>query len=80
MRNMLIKVKVKTGAKNEKVTKKSDDHFEICVREKPQKNSANHRVCELLADILSVPLGSVYIIKGHYRPSKILQVGKKTSY
>ena len=71
---MLIKVKVKTGAKNEKLKKVSDDHFEISVREKPENNAANHRVIQMLAAHLRIAANVVRIVKGHHRPSKILSI------
>ncbi len=73
---MLIKVRVTTGAKNEKVKKVADDHFEISVREKPENNAANHRIIALVAMALRVPIKAVRIIKGHRSPSKILSIGK----
>ena len=71
---MLIKVRVKTGAKNENVRKIADDHFEISVREKPKNNLANRRVIALISEQLGVPAAKVRLIKGHHHPSKILSV------
>lgn len=75
MLSMHIKVRVKTGAKNESVRKASDIHFEISVREKPENNLANRRVIALVAMHLGVPAVKVRIIKGHHQPSKMLSVG-----
>ena len=71
---MLIKVRVTTAAKNEKVKKISDDHYEISVREKPENNAANRRVLALIATALHKPAKSIRIIKGHRSPSKILSI------
>ena len=71
---MYIHVKVQAGAKAEKVFKKSDDHFEISVREPAERNLANRRVIGLVAGAFGVGLGKVRIISGHHSPSKILDV------
>ena len=72
---MHIKVRVKTGAKNEEVRKVSEDLFDISVREKPEQNMANDRVVALVARGLEVPASRVRIVRGHYRTSKTLQIG-----
>ena len=71
---MHIKVRVRTGAKNENVCKVSANHFEISVREKAKENMANSRVLVLIARELGIPVAKVRISKGHHRPSKILSV------
>ncbi len=69
-----IHVKVKTGARKESFVEKSEDHFEVSVREKPERNMANTRVLELVATHFQVPVSSVRIINGHKHPSKLLVV------
>jgi uncharacterized protein YggU (UPF0235/DUF167 family) len=71
---MLIKVRVRTGARKEKVVISSADHFEVSVREKPENNMANKRVISLIADQFHVPIKAVRIVKGHHQPSKILSI------
>ena len=73
---MYIKIKVKTGAKKERIVKKSDDHFEIDVKEPAERNLANKRVVELLRDYLKVYNGDVRIVSGHHSPSKIISIDK----
>lgn len=75
---MFIKVKVKTGARKESFVQKKDDHFDISVSEKAERNMANKRVRELIARHYSIPLGRVRIVTGHTKPSKILSVGLET--
>ena len=72
--SMLVKVRVKTGAKREKIERASSDTFLVSVREKPERNMANRRMCQLLADFLTIPLKSVVIIKGQHSPSKISSI------
>lgn len=71
---MYIKVKVLPGAKKEYFEKESEDHFEVAVKEKAQRNMANKRVVELIAKHFKVPTSHVRIISGHHSPSKILSV------
>lgn len=71
---MYIKVRVQAGAKNEKITKKSKDTYIISVKEKAERNLANRRICEIMANIFKIPTKSVRIISGHQSPSKILSV------
>ncbi len=72
---MHIKVKVTTGAKKEKIEIKKQDVFVITVGEKAERNMANKRVRELVAEHFKVSIGKVKIISGHHSPSKILEVG-----
>ena len=72
---MHIKVRVKTGAKNESIREVSEGKFEMSVREKPESNMANERVVELVALHLGVPVKKIRIVKGHHNQSKILIIG-----
>jgi uncharacterized protein YggU (UPF0235/DUF167 family) len=71
---MYIKVKVITGAKQEKIEKKAENSFNIWVKEKAERNRANNRVCEIIASIFSVSSKTVRIINGHHSPSKLISI------
>lgn len=71
---MYIHVKVKAGVKKEIFKKKTEDHFEISVKEKAERNMANTRVLELVAEYFKVPKNKIRIINGHKHPSKLLIV------
>jgi uncharacterized protein YggU (UPF0235/DUF167 family) len=71
---MYIKVRVFAGAKKEEFTQISSDHFKIVVREKPERNLANRRVAELLADYFKTTFASIRLVSGHHSPSKIFSV------
>ncbi|OGI57397.1 hypothetical protein A3B85_00010 [Candidatus Nomurabacteria bacterium RIFCSPHIGHO2_02_FULL_37_13] len=58
--------------RRESFKQKSDDHFEISVREKAERNMANNRVLELVARHFQVPKSKVRIVNGHHSPSKLL--------
>ena len=71
---MYIKAIVTAGAKKESIVAKKPDHFEILVKEKAEKNMANKKVIELLANHFKVPVGKVRIVNGHHHPHKLLVV------
>jgi len=71
---MYIKVKVTAGAKKETFEKISDDHFEVAVKEKAERNMANKKVLELVAGFFELPIWKVKIISGHHSPGKILSI------
>ncbi|OGI95652.1 hypothetical protein A2917_03460 [Candidatus Nomurabacteria bacterium RIFCSPLOWO2_01_FULL_42_17] len=66
--------KVVASARRESFKVKSEDHFEISVREKAERNMANNRVISLVAEHFKVPVNKVRIINGHKHPSKLLVV------
>ena len=67
-------VKVTAGARKESLKQKNEDHFEISVREKAERNMANSRVIEIVANHFGVPVNKVRIVNGHRSPSKLLVV------
>ena len=69
-----IKVVVTTGQKKEKIVAKKPDHFEISVKEKAEKNMANKKVIDLLAQYFNVSTKKIRIINGHHHPHKLLAV------
>jgi uncharacterized protein YggU (UPF0235/DUF167 family) len=71
---MYIHAKVTPGAKKETFKQKSEDHFEISVKEKAERNMANWRVIGIIAEHFRVPAGKVRIVNGHRSPSKLLVV------
>ena len=71
---MYIKIKVIPCAKKESFEKISEDHFTVSVKEKAERNMANTRVRELVAEHFGVPVGKAKLISGHHSPSKIFSV------
>lgn len=71
---MYIRVRVASAAREESISKVSDDHFDIRVREKAERNMANKRVIGMIAEHFMLPAGKVRIISGHHSPGKILSV------
>jgi len=71
---MLIKVKVSTGLKKEEIIKKSEDSFELKVKEKPVRGEANKRVVEILSLYFKIPKGKIRIVKGSKQRNKIFKI------
>lgn len=71
---MYIKVNVIAGAKKEIFEQKSKDHFKVSVKEQAERNMANTRVIELVAEHFKIAKNKVRIINGHHHPSKLLAV------
>ena len=71
---MYIRVRVLTDAREESLSKISDDHFDLRVREKAERNMANRRVIQMIAEHFEVPVHKVRIINGHHALGKILSV------
>ena len=69
-----IHVKDTASARKEFFKKKKEDHFEISVREKAERNMANGRVLELVAVHFKVPVNKVRIVNGHHHPSKLVLI------
>lgn len=71
---MLVKAKVFPCAREEEVIAKSQDSFEIRIKEKPRMGQANKGVIRVMAGYFKVPESKVRIIKGFREPSKILEI------
>jgi len=67
-----VHAKVTAGARKESFLQKSEDHFEVSVCEKAERNMANTRVIELVAKYFSVPVSKIRIVNGHRHSSKLL--------
>ena len=69
-----IKVVVSTNSKKDSITKKSEDHFTISVKDKPERNIANKKIIELLASYFGISDGKIRIVNGHHHPHKLLVI------
>ena len=69
-----IKVTVTPGAKKESFIEMDPKSLAICVREKNERNEANRRMIELVADHFGVHPRSVSIMTWHRSRSTILTV------
>ncbi len=73
---MYIKLRVKVDAKTEKFIKKSEDHFDVFVKEPAERGLANKRVIELVREYFKVYNSDIRIVSGHHSPGKIISINK----
>lgn len=73
---MYIKVHVYPGMKSEKVTKTADDQYQLILKAPAERNLANKRALEIIANIYGVQPQRVKQITGHRSPSKIFEILK----
>ncbi|MBU4224019.1 DUF167 domain-containing protein [Patescibacteria group bacterium] len=73
---MKIFVKVKPGAKEEKIEKIGESDFEVWVKEPPIRGMANQAVIRVLADYFNTPVSGVKIISGHTSRHKTIQINE----
>lgn len=73
---MYVRVFVVPNSKKERFIEVSERDCEATVKEPAERNLANTRVRELVAEHYQVPLGSVRIISGHHSPRKMLSVDR----
>ena len=71
-----IKVKVYPESKKEELKQIAEDRFEVWVKEKPERNQVNKRLCQIISHHFNNPDGGVKIINGHHSRIKLLKVGK----
>lgn len=71
---MLIKVKVFPSSNREEVIKKSEDSFEIMVKEPPVMGMANRAVIRALASHFSVLESKIRIVRGFRERNKIIEI------
>lgn len=71
---MYIRAKVTPGAKKERVIRVKENDYRIDVKEPAERNLANKRVRELIANEMSVAPGKTRIIAGHRSPKKVISI------
>lgn len=71
---MKIKVKVFPDSKKSEITKKSENEFELKVREKAQMGQANKAAIEILGGYFNVSTSKVRLIKGFRQRNKIFEI------
>jgi hypothetical protein len=73
---MLIKVKAFPGEKEEEIIKKSEDSFDVKVRERPIMGQANRGIIRALSFYFEVPESNIKLIKGFKERNKIFEIIK----
>jgi len=74
---MYIRVKITPNSKKESFIKKSENEFEISVKEKAENGAANKKILELVSIHFENPPGGVKIVNGHHHRVKLLAVGNE---
>lgn len=73
---MLIKVKVFPASKKEEIIRKSEDSFEVKVKAKPVRGTANREVVRLLSLYFKVSEQDIKLVKGFKQRNKIFEITK----
>lgn len=73
---MLIKVRVFPDFGEEEVVRKSDDSFEVYVKEKPIRGLANEAVARALSRYFNIPRAKIRLIRGFKERNKIFSVSE----
>ena len=71
---MYIHVRATPGAKRESFIETDNKNFSIAVKEPAERNLANTRIREVLADHFRVPVTKVKIITGHRSQQKMVDI------
>lgn len=71
---MLIRVKAFPGANKEEIVKKSENSFEVWVKEKPIKGQANRAIIRILSDYLKIDQLRIRLIKGFRQRNKVFEI------
>jgi len=71
---MLIKVKAFPDSKEEEIIKKSEDSFEVKVKEPPIQGRANRAIITALSLYFRVPESNIRIIRGFRERNKIIDI------
>ncbi len=71
---MKIFIKANPNAKEEKIRRIDEAHFEVWVKEPPRAGKANQAIVRLLAEHFHVPISRVSITSGFTSKNKIIEV------
>lgn len=71
---MKLFVKVKPGAKTSKFKKIDGTHFEVWVKEPPQKGRANEALLKVISANLGIPRSAMSIVSGLKSHRKVIEV------
>lgn len=73
---MYIKVEAVPKSRKEKVTRLTSNRFKIEVKEPAERNLANRRIQQLLAEEVDVKVAQVRLLTGHRSSSKMYSIEK----
>ncbi|MBU4369945.1 DUF167 domain-containing protein [Patescibacteria group bacterium] len=71
---MLINVRVFPDSKQEKIIKKTENSFEIKVKEKSVQGQANQAVINVLSLYFNIPNKKIKLVKGFRQRNKVFKI------
>ncbi len=71
---MYVRVEARPGARKESVIQSDEKTYTIAVKEPAERNLANKRIREVLAEHLGVAVSKIKMISGHRSPRKIFTI------
>ena len=71
---MIFRVKVFPNSKTQKVVKKTNNDFEVRIKEKPIEGKANEAVISVLADYFKISKSRVKILRGGKSRNKTVEI------
>lgn len=71
---MYVRVRAIAGARKEQVLEVDDKELVIHIKEPAQRNMANRRIMQIIADRFYVPVRSVRQLSGFRSPTKVFSI------
>jgi uncharacterized protein YggU (UPF0235/DUF167 family) len=71
---MYIRVMAYPSAKKEQITEVGESRYEIKIKEPAERNLANLRIRQLLAEKYGIEEGKVRLVSGHQNSRKIFSI------
>lgn len=71
---MRISVKVKPGAKKDKVERVSDKELSVRLKAPPKEGKANKALIDVLSEYFSIPKSRITIARGESGRNKIIDI------
>lgn len=71
---MKIFVKVKTKAKQKKIVKIDENHFEVFTNVPPEDGKANKEVIRMFADYFDTVIARIGIVSGEKSKNKVIEI------
>jgi uncharacterized protein (TIGR00251 family) len=74
MRRMKVKVRLRPGAKTEKIERVSDAEYRVWVKAPPREGKANAALIEALARYFDRPKSAVHLVSGRTSRDKWIEI------
>lgn len=71
---MKVFVKAKPGARESKIEKIDEAHFNISVKEPPINGRANAAIIKLISEFFNIPQANVRLLSGFASKNKIFEI------